>query len=157
MRYEWIGGFSREEKGTTTVEFVAISGFFFVIAFMIIEIALAIFWWQTAEVAAQIGARYAVVWDPVTTSVSSAGVNGLNAAGIYGQSCNISQGANDPCAAFATAICDGSSGAGCNTVAFNAVLAKMQAVFGALRASNVKITYSYVGLGFAGGPIVPAV
>lgn len=150
--------FARGEEGGVTIEFVAISGFFFVLAFMVLEIALAIFWWQTAELSAQMGARYAAVWDPAVSSLSPTATNGMNtAAAFFGESCNIGAGASDPCAAFATASCSGGSGGSCNTTAFNAIVADMQQVFGALQPANVTITYSYVGLGFVGGPIEPAV
>jgi Flp pilus assembly protein TadG len=150
--------FAKGEEGGVTIEFVAISGFFFALAFMVLEIALAIFWWQTAELSAQRGSRYAAVWDPAVTTLSSGATNGMNtASAFFGQSCNIAAGTSDPCTAFATASCAGGSGGSCNSAAFNAIVADMQTVFGALQPANVTITYSYVGLGFVGGPIQPAV
>ena len=158
MRRNSIKRFIKDEGASGTVEFVAISGFFLVLAFIVMEIALATFWWQTAEVAAQIGARYAVVWDPAVTSTSLPTTNVLNGSGSYGQSCSISAGStNDPCVQFSAVSCARGSGGSCNSTAFKAVVAKMQTVFGAVQASNVTITYSYAGLGFVGGPIVPAV
>lgn len=158
MIRDWAKQFARDEEGGVTIEFVAIAGFFFVLAFIVLEIALAIFWWQTAELSAQMGARYAAVWDPVVSSLSPTTTNGMNTStAFFGQACNIAAGTNDPCAAFATVSCAGGSGGSCNTVAFNAIVADMQQVFGALKPANVTITYSYVGLGFVGGPIEPAV
>src|SRR5690242_17124051 len=101
MRGHWIKRFAKEEAASTTVEFVAISLFFFVIAFLVMEIALALFWWQTAEVAAQIGARYAVVWDPVVTLPAENDLNTADASASFGESCNISAASgSDPCTGF---------------------------------------------------------
>lgn len=158
MIRDWVKQFAKTEDGGVTIEFVTISGFFFAIAFIVMEIALAIFWWQTAELSAQMGARYAAVWDPAVTSLSPTAINGMNtASSYYGQACNIAAGASDPCTSFATASCAGGSGGSCNTTAFTAIVTNMQRVFGALKPANVTITYSYVGLGFVGGPIEPAV
>lgn len=158
MALENINRFARDERGGVTVEFVAVSGFFFVIAFIVIEIALAIFWYQTAEAAVQIGARYAVVSDPAVTGLTNSSTNGLNGSASYGQSCDISQtSANDPCVGFTTASCSGGTSTGCDSTAFTAIVSKMQSLFGAVQASNVTVTYTYVGLGFVGGPVVPAV
>lgn len=158
MIRDWVKRFAKAEDGGMTVEFVAIAGFFFTLAFLVMEIALAIFWWQTAELSAQMGARYAAVWDPAVTSLSPTATNGMNTTGsFFGQACNIAAGTSDPCTSFTTASCAGGSGGSCNTVAFNAIVTDMQRVFGALQPSNVTVTYSYVGLGFVGGPIEPAV
>ena len=166
MQQARLRKFLSEEGAGATVEFVAIVGFFLLLAFMIIEIALAIYWEQTTLVAAQMGARYAVVYDPVVTnsgsSISGAS-NGLNStltSATYGQSCDISKStANDPCSPPYTALtCAGGSGGSCdsNQAAFTAIVAKMQTILN-IQASNVTIQYKYVGLGFVGGPVVPAV
>jgi hypothetical protein len=156
--------FLADDGAVVTAEFVVVMGFFLITVFAIMEIALAIFWWQTAEVAAQAGARYAVVADPAVTSLTDASgvliTNSITDADsfTYGQSCDISQASTaDPCIAFATATCTGGTSTGCDLTAFNAIVAKMQTIFTPITASNVTIQYSYVGLGFVGGPVVPAV
>lgn len=146
--------FLSDEEASTTVEFITIVPFFFVITFMVIEVALAVFWWQTAEKAAQIGARFAVVSDEAVTSLPA--TNALN-IGHYGQSCDMSLGTNDPCQSFATATCVGGASTLCNSTAFNAIVTKVKSVFSPAQPSNVTVSYQYVGMGFAGGPIVPAV
>lgn len=156
MRANWLRKFATDERASVTVEFVALLFFFLVLTLMVIEIALAVFWWQTAKVAAQMGARYAIVSDFAVTSLSSSSVNGLNTGGTFGASCNISS-SSDPCTGFTTASCAGGTGGVCSSTAFNAILTKMRTVFAALQASNVTVTYQYAGLGFVGGRIVPAV
>lgn len=143
--------FLTSEEGGATVEFVAIMFFFTVVVFMIIELALALFWWQTAVKAASVGARYAAITDPVETGLPSTN-QPSSAAALYGAMCTGATG--DPCAPFnltpftTTVQTPGP---------FNDIYCRMKAVLPNLQPKNVVITYTYVGLGFVGGPPVPAV
>ena len=43
-----VRAFLRDRSGAVTAEFVAIAPFFVVVVFLVIEVTLALFWWQTA-------------------------------------------------------------------------------------------------------------
>lgn len=141
-----------DDFGGMTVEFVAIMPFFLLIVFFVIEVTLAMFWWSTAEKAVQLGVRVAVVSDPVTSGLPS--VNAKAGSAVYGQQCG---GSSDACTGFSTVTC-GAGGAACaNTAAFNRIVTRMQDIFGVIDASNVSVSYTYAGMGYAGGRPVPLV
>jgi hypothetical protein len=142
------------QGGNATVGFVVIAPAFLVLFFLVIEVAGAFFWWKTAEKATQLGARVAIVRDPVATGVPA--INPRSAGGVFGIACGH---ASNPCdfGDQTVWVCEG-GGDGCNAAAFQAVTAEMRRVFGnAFADENVRITYRYADLGFAGGPFVPAV
>ncbi len=57
--------FIRDESGTSMVEFSIVMTLFFVVFFGIIEFSLALWQWNSVSKAAQLGARLAVVSNPV--------------------------------------------------------------------------------------------
>jgi Flp pilus assembly pilin Flp len=134
----------RDESGATLVEFTLIAVLFFLITFSVIEIGLAAWWWTSAEKATHLGARMAVVSDPVGGVLPE--TNGLAAGGVFGQPCRLEP---SPCTGFATVTCSG--------CLEDRLFQRMQAIFPYLEPDNVVIRYEYIGLGFAGGPPVPAV
>ena len=151
-----LHGFRRDLRGSVAVEFVALMPAFLFLTLFIIEIAVAVFWVGTAEKAAQLGARLAIV--------SNKAVSGLpvrnTVTGPYfnGDSCGIGA-----CVQYATRSCSLASSGDCDLPNFNIIVNRMVALFpllgrSPLPAGNyVTITYSYSGLGHAGGPIVPSV
>lgn len=142
--------FARSEAAGMTVEFVAVMPVFIIIVFFVIEVALAFFWWKSAEKATQLGARVAIVSDPVTAGVPATNVP-LNGTVIYGTRCTTAS----TCTNFGTISC---TGAACtNAVAFDRVLTRMRNILGNIAAANVTISYTYVSMGYAGGPAVPLV
>jgi hypothetical protein len=116
--------------------------------------------YNRAEKAAQMGARMAVVTDPISPGVSASylGVGGLTQGDII------------PASAFGKITCTG-SGSGAtlkvtctcttapcppigteNSTAFQSILTRMQAFIPELSASNLAVEYSSSGLGYAGDP-----
>ena len=144
--------FLKSEDGGATVEFVAIMFFFTVVVFMIIQLALALFWWQTAVKAAAVGARYAATTDPVKTGLPSVNPPSDSSV-IYGTACTGAT-SGDPCSGFGTITY---TTAQQTQSSFNDIFCRMKAVLPNLQPKYITITYTYVGLGFVGGPPVPAV
>ena len=167
--------FLTDRNALTTVEFVVIFPFFLILVLYGLEVILAVFWWQSVEEAAQLGARLAVVWDPaVTSEVCPTGGGGVSAgvlpttnckksgtSYLYGGSC-----ADGNCAGYSTVSCTGGSGGSCdsNSTAFTMICDRMRSMFGPVGGTGtthtcpgVTITYSDSGLGFAGGPVIPNV
>lgn len=143
----------KNDDGSAVVEFVTVFFFFMLIVFLVLEVALALFWWKTAEKAAFMGARAAVVSTPAVNDLPV--TNDLYSASVlYGTLCSNN---STTCADFGTHICDGGSGGVCDAAGFASVLATVQSLFGPVEAENLTVEYKYVGLGFAGGPPVPLV
>ena len=161
-----------DRSGSSAVENTIVFGVLIVLTIALIEFSLALWQWNTAEKATELGVRYAVQSDPVSLGLSE--YNGVTGGGFNpGTSLNFSN-----LDAFTLSCTNSScscSGAGCgdftssvsdptgvDTAAFNAIVQRMDGVFRGsdLDNSNVTIDYSHVGMGFAGRPgldIVPVV
>jgi len=172
MRGGRIGSFIRDESAGGTVEFVGVIGPFLLITFFIFEVMIAILWIGTAEKAAQLGARLAVVSNPAVLSTSSCpNATGLPASftnclettngHVYGEQC--SAGACVPyCTDASSCTCTGATKmkAPCVSVNFDYIFDRMESIFNLIKDHKeyVTITYAYNSqLGFAGGPIIPSV
>ncbi len=161
-----------DRSGSSSVENTIVFGLLIVLTMALIEFSLALWQWNTAEKATELGVRYAVQSDPVALGLSEYnGVTGggfnpgtsltLNNLGAFTLSCtNTSCSCSGAgCGDFTGSVSDPT---GVDTVAFNAIIARMDGVFRGsdLNATNVTIDYSHVGMGFAGRPgldIVPVV
>lgn len=172
--------FSSCEDGGAAVEFVAAMLFFVVIVFFSFEVAVAVFWNATAEKAAQIGARLAIVSDPAVAAQGCPGTpnpdtngdwagqdgqpvpagvlplkncrNGASGA-IYGTSCTIA----NTCHSWAPVECVGGVGESCDAEGFAAVAERVRSIFNLATYERITIRYEDTGLGFAGGPVIPLV
>jgi len=151
MRTGGYSTFIMDQRGGVAVEFVALLPAFVFLTFFVFEITIAVLWVGTVEKAAQLGARLAIVSDLAVTGLSPDLKNGVADGHIPGDHCD--QGG---CTIFAPRTCTGGSIGECS-VGFTAIFSRMDAIATLLQPENVTITYAYVGLGFAGGPIVPRV
>lgn len=142
-------GMLGDERGVTMVEFVVIAPLFFALFLAIIDMGLAFYWWKSAEKATQLGVRIAVVRDAAAPGVPT--TNAKTATGVLGQPCRLIP---SPCTGFAPVECMGGA---CTGAGYDMILARMQYLFPIIQEENVRIRYDYIGLGFAGGPAVPAV
>ena len=150
----------RRSEGAAAIEFALVCIPLLLITIGIMEFAFALFQWNAAEKATQMGARMAVVSTPV-----AGGLNTFN-----GKIAGIEFG--DPAAVFstggATVICtgDGSSGNCTNVLAgiyggaylpavHNRIINKMREIFPRIAADNVAVEYGFINLGFAGRPCGP--
>lgn len=136
-----------DARGTAVTELVIVAPLFLAVFLGILEVSLQFYYAATAEKAAQIGVRTAVV---VTPAAALPTINDHSGGGLWGQPCAPTA---DPCAGFAAAECTGATCGG----GFPLVLARMQAIFPVVTAANVRLRYEYVNMGFAGGPTTPAV
>src|SRR5712675_1195948 len=152
--------FVKRECGGATVEFVALMPAFLLLTFFIFEIIVAVMWVGTAEKAAQLGARLAIVSDyAVTTLTSTPPTLNLASASTYlpGSQCG---GTPDKCTPFATQTCNGNvatSPSNPCSATFTTVVNRMSSISTLIQAKYVTITYSYAQLGFVNGRIVPRV
>lgn len=153
--------FFGDDRAVSTVEFVVIFPFFLLLVLFSVEIALALFWWQSVQEAAQLGARMAIVTDPAVVMAGQPGIcsspdggftNCKTSAGVFGGRCSAGN-----CVGYAALSCTGGTGGSCDATAFTNIYNRMHALFPAIPSSDVTITYADSGLGFAGGPIIPMV
>lgn len=145
----------RDEQGTTAVEFAVVAFVFLAAVLGIVDFGRALWEWNRAAKATQIGVRYAVVSD--LAALNLRGLDGGALAPV---------GSPVPVAAVAPnpTVC---SRAGCgpdadspnasllDAGAFARIVAKMRTYHRGLRAENVVVEYRHVGLGLAGNPDGP--
>lgn len=137
-----------DERGTTVMEFAVIAPLFFALFLAIMDLSVGFFWIKSAEKASQLGVRLAVVRTPAALGLPLTNAR-IEPDGVFGAPCR-----DGHCAGFGTVEC---TGAGCDGAAFDDIFGRMQRLFGALEPEHVTIRYEDIGLGFAGGPVVPAV
>lgn len=142
--------FLRDESGAGAAEFALVVLLFVVLIFGIIDFGRALWEWNSAAKATQLGVRLAVVTDMVAGGLQT--YDGLADAGGNGLPVPIGAIAPNP------VVCTQS---GCNgydpknDAAFDAVVARMQQVYSRIQPENVIVEYRHIGLGFAGNPFGP--
>jgi len=150
-----LGLILRSDDGASAVEFALVLPLLLLLLFGIIDAGRYMWDINRAEKAAQMGVRTAVVTNFVSSAVD---------ADYVGQ-CATPLQAGDPIPAscFTQITCSRTgANATCtsgtaNTIAFNAVLTRIQAFMPEVRAANLQIIYSPSGLGYAGDPNGPDV
>lgn len=148
-----IRRFIEDRSGASAAEFAMVFLIFCVIVFGIIDFSRALWQWNMAEKAAQMGVRLAVVSNMVPADLMTwdGVVDGGNTVG-------------DPVAlggTFADAIVCTNSGCsgqwGYDSAAFNRILTRVQGLYAAVQPENLVIEYRHIGLGIAGNPLGPDV
>lgn len=160
------GNFKRlreDTSGAAFLEFTVFATVFFGILFGIIEITLAFYQWNAGTKAVQLGARLAAVSDPVASDLAMAtwDVDGYDPGDVVA----LADGY--------TIVCSGVGGGSCSEGVYNAdamntlVYGRGDSSCGQLKSSeyagmcdlfwrvtpeNVRVTYTYTGLGYAGRP-----
>jgi Flp pilus assembly protein TadG len=146
---------ARDQSASTAAEFGLVLPLLLIVLFGVIDAGRWMWTYNQAEKAAQMGARFAVVANSVTSGLSSSyvGVSGLT------------QGDVIPASAFGKITCTDSSCTctinPCPAVGtftqqnFRNVVDRMKLFLPGLQYSNVTIEYSSSGLGYAGSPILP--
>lgn len=143
-----------DDAGAAMIETSLIAMLLFLVTFGVTDFAAAMWQWNQAAKAVQVGARLAAVSDPVWPTLAT--MTGLEGTAQPG----------DPMPDFsatcsgATMACTGSyaGGAGngsADTTALTALVARMTQIFPRLTAANVVVEYRNSGLGFAGRPSGP--
>lgn len=149
--------FAECEKGASAAEFALVLPLLLVFLFGIVDVGRAMWTWNRAEKATQMGVRYAVVADMIPAGLAS-----FNFADP-GLSNAVPQGDLVPESSFGGAICTNTgcvckTGATCpplgtaSTDAFNRIVARMRLFLPDIQAANVEVRYDYAGLGYSGDP-----
>jgi Flp pilus assembly protein TadG len=133
-------------EGAGAAEFAMVVPLAILFLFGIIDVGRFMWEYNRAELATQLGARYAVVTAMVPATLASQSfVSGT-----------VTQGDPIPTSAFSTTRCTNvspcSNSWGYNATAFANIVARMRVIYPTLTAANVVIDYDNVGLGYAGNP-----
>ena len=152
--------FIRDQRGASAAEFALVLPLLLLLLFGIIDAGRFMWEYNRAEKATQMGARYAVVTNPVAPGLASYSfaVNGGVIAGdpvpvaLFGNA--VCTNTSCTCTASSGSFC---SGAGYDATAFSKLVARMSAMYRPIGADNVEIEYRNVGLGYAGDPNGPDV
>ena len=144
-----------DQSGATAAEFALVLPLLLILLFGIIDAGRWMWTYNQAEKATQMGARFAVVANSVTSGLGSSyvGVGGLT------------QGDVIPASAFGMVRCTDSS---CTCITnpcpalgtftqqnFRNIVDRMKLFLPGLDYSNVTVEYSSSGLGYAGSPVLP--
>lgn len=149
----------RDCEGSALVEFTLVFPIFMVCAFGTVDVSYMLFEWAQANKATYIGARTAVVSNPVASGVTNLTYS-TQTTELSASCFNAADGTANSTASCPTVstVCTPSSGTGgsCtggytfDNTAFTTVFTKMQAVFSRLQRQDVQITYKTNGLGYVG-------
>ena len=149
----------RDQRGASAAEFALVLPLLLLLLFGMIDAGRFMWEYNRAEKATQMGARYAVVTNPVAPGLASYS---------FAVSGGVIAGDPVPVALFDHAVCDDTDcapcvgGAVCGSIgydpqAFANLVARMSAMYPPIDAANVEIKYRNVGLGYAGDPNGPDV
>lgn len=145
-----IRQFARDTRAAAAAEFALILPILIIFLLGIIDVGYYAWQINRAEKAVQIGARWAVATDMVPANL-------VNYS--FAVSGGIPAGTPVPLSSFPTVTCDNSTCTawGYNGTAFNSIVTRMQAIKTGITPANVRIEYSWSGLGYAGDPNGPDV
>ena len=151
--------FLRDNEGSVLVETTIVIFLFLLLVLGTVDVSYMFFDWVRANKAAYVGARTAIVSNPVDPTVYSKLAYSSSQLQNIGAACYDSSGDNINCpsvSSFCTSAgCSSGDAIAFNPIdvtAFNTILAAMKTVFPRLAAENVKISYVTNGTGFVGEP-----
>ena len=146
--------FIEDESGASAVEFALVLPLFLVLLFLSIDGGRYLYNINRLEKASQYGARFAVVTYPVASDLA-----GIDYVGQVVDGVTLTQGDRIPADALTAFTCNSTSCTGGHTFDntatpnyFTNILTRVQAIMPEVQASNLTITYSGSGLGYAGDP-----
>lgn len=156
-----ISAMLRSRSGSSAVEFALLLPLLLIMLFGIIDGGRWVWNYNLAEKATQMGARMAVVTDPVASEVASSyvGVGGLGQgdripASAFGQiTCTSASAGSTPTCTCTVSPCPAVGTR--SAAAFDGVVNWMRLFMPEIQSSNVVIEYSSSGLGYAGNPHGP--
>ncbi|MGV3512818.1 MAG: TadE/TadG family type IV pilus assembly protein [Novosphingobium sp.] len=155
-----LRAFLKDELAATTAEFALVVPLFILFVFGAIDVGGFAWKINKLEKATQMGARMAVVTDPVATALLTESYIG-KAVTVGGTTVTLTQGSTIPAEALGKTVCT-TSGCSCsanclsastaNSTALTNVANRMRVFDSSIQDSNVQIEYVGSGLGYAGDP-----
>jgi len=156
IRIDTLNAILNDQRGTAA-EFALVLPIALLFFVGIMDAGLYAYTFNRGEKATQIGARWAVVTDPLTPELASKSYIGETVGGV-----RINQGDRIPAGALGEITCTSAS-CTCTTApcpssmtldsdAFTALLSRMQDILPEIGTSNLIVEYTGSGLGYAGNP-----
>jgi hypothetical protein len=151
------GNFLRDTRAASAAEFALVLPIFLIFMVGIIDVGLYAWSINRAEKATQIGTRWAVATELVPSALRDYS---------YAVSGGVPQGTPVPQASFPDITCEGTTTVSCtgntlftaaNQAAFAAIVSRMSQIDRRIANENVRVIYSWSGLGYAGDPNGPDV
>lgn len=141
--------FARHERGASAAEFALILPLFLLFFVGLLDAGRWMFEVNRGEKATQIGARFAVVTNPLPKDLADKNFIGVTVGGV-----TLGQGDRIPAAALDPIACNqaGCSSFGYDSAAFGTLLGRIQQILPSVRATNLVVEYRGSGLGYAGNP-----
>jgi Flp pilus assembly protein TadG len=139
-----------EEGASSAAEFALVLPLLLTLLFLSIDGGRYLYDSNRIEKATQFGSRFAIVTDPVATDLTSDEFVGQTVDGV-----TLTQGDRIPADALSTITCtstDCGTGHTYNATAFTNIVNHMKLIMPEIQPSNVTVTYSGSGLGYAGDP-----
>lgn len=156
--HSFLRRLAREQGGASAAEFAIILPVFILFLLGIIDAGRYAWGFNRGEKASQIGARLAVVTDPLVNELVTYSYSGQTVDGV-----TLSQGDRIPQGALGTITCK-STGCTCtvtpclggtltlNTTAFNRLADRVQQFYPEVPDDKIEVDYVGSGLGYAGNP-----
>ncbi|WP_255454629.1 TadE/TadG family type IV pilus assembly protein [Parasphingopyxis sp. CP4] len=159
--------FRKDERGATAAEFAMVVPLLLLLIFAVIDGGRAMYTWNRAEKATQMGVRYAAATEMVPEGLETYSfvTNGgipqgqlIGASAFGGTECS-STGGTVTCTCHESSACPTGSSPfdTVDSTAFQNIVARMNAIMPEIGPDNVVIEYNYSGLGYAGDPNGPDV
>ncbi len=143
-----------DRSGAATIEYVVLLLPLLAMVFVSFQIALAYHFALTAQKAVELGARIAAVRDPVHTTMVK--TNAIASGHAFGDECALG-GCVPPIGGPWTCSGNDLGSTDCDANAYAEIFSEVGRIAYLLDPSDMSVTYSYGGLGYAGGPFVPIV
>jgi hypothetical protein len=145
-----------DRSASATIEYVVLLLPLLALVFVSFQIALAYHFALTAQKAVELGARIASVRDPVSITMPKTNQTNSATGASFGDSC--AEGACIVPAGGPWTCAGNDLGNGaCDPVAYSEIFDEVARIAYLLNPADLSITYTYGGLGYAGGPFTPIV
>lgn len=150
-----------DTSGAAAVEFAFVAFSLLLLTFAVLDVGFALYWFNRAEKATQLGVRVAAVSDPITNFLESfSGTGNGPGDGNAGDSCVDATGAIQPFCDHNDILCTVSGSTGTCTgetstfsrPAFEKIFNEMRVLYPQLKSKNVQVEYRASPLGFAARP-----
>jgi len=156
-----LSPFFGDNDGSTAAEFGLVLPLLVLLLLGVVDVGRLLYTWNEAEKATQMGARFAVVTNPVAGDLAN---HDFTSDGLSpGDTVSTTIFSHLECVNGKCQNCSGSAcsnftnGYGYSATAFTNLVKQMSNFFPAIKAANVQIDYDNAGLGYVSDPNAPNV